>query len=190
MEDIGTAARTVEVIADRLSYHGFGVENPAWDNRSYLRVADAPGALCDLILDDDGDARWEYRFCAGSKAEPARIAAAVLDLLLADDAVCRDVPVVRRRGWTSKDSAARALADRGMQVGLRVYGTDDCSGEGYTEIEVANPALRNRGTVRVNDDGALLWDCQVRHLAPGCDGIELREIIDSIARALTRAVRQ
>jgi hypothetical protein len=190
MLDIGTAARAVEVIADRLTDQGFDVTSPAWDHDSYLTVTNAPGALCGLTLTDDGDASWEYRFCDGRAADPAQVIAVVLDLLLADDTANPDVSVVRPQGVTIQDSAGRALAEQGMRVRTKVGGLEDGFGDSYTEIEVDNPARPDRGTVRVNDDGALWWDCQVSELAARCQGIELPEIVGSIVRALTKAAKR
>jgi hypothetical protein len=62
---------------------------------------------------------------------------------------------------------------------LSVLGDDIEFFETYAEINVINPARPDRGTVRVNDDGALYWHYCLQSPETDGDGVMLAAAHDS-----------
>jgi len=88
------------------------------------------------------------------------------------------------RSLTLKGAVGRALAERGMRVGLEVLYTDDSCYEVCTAIVVTNQARPGRGRVQVADDNTIRWECRVSDPSGERPGISPEEIADAIARAL------
>jgi len=84
-----------------------------------------------------------------------------------------------------KGAAGRILAGHGMNVTVRAY-PDQEFFEVYSDIEVTNPARPERGTVRVADDGSLLWRCRARTVQGDEEALDPAQIACIIAQALTR----
>jgi hypothetical protein len=184
--DSSAAEMIIETVADALCSRGFDVRNPAKDESSYLRITNVRGTLCELTIHDSGVADWEYRSCDGSQPDPTLMTTIAMCIL--DPAPGNYGPVPHDPHLTLKGMIGRALADQGMLVSLHVLDTDRLFFDVYAEIAVTNPAQRDRGTIRVSDDGAIWWQCRILQDQESCiHGLELGEIADTIARALTTA---
>jgi len=172
-------------IADGLTAQGLDIRSPAGERSRFLKITNARGMFCELSIADEGSVTWECRPFSGGTTRPAAIAGMVLAALgiepRADDPGASPAPLP---GLTLKGEAGRALREHGMQVFLRVLDCDDARCEVYAEIEVTNPARRDRGTVHVDDDGLVLWESHLSHPASGTPGISPDEITRTIAGAL------
>jgi hypothetical protein len=178
-----TAAERLTTLADLLTEADFSLDIPG--EGCLLKISNARGALCELTITEAGDLTWEYRPYAGRHADPAQLAGLVRDLL-DPDGFAGELPVMRRDDLTLKGLAGRALADHGMRVTFHVLDIDDYFFDTYAEIRITNPAKPERGTARLNDDGAIWWDCHLCSAAP-TEGLPLPEVAGTITRALTRA---
>jgi hypothetical protein len=179
-------ASAMLALAEGLIAEGFDVRSPALDGSSYMKITNVWGMRCELTITDSGIMTWENHSCHGSNADPARITALAAEFLGAytDSAP----PSGRYSDVTLKGAVGQMLVEFGMQVTLQVLGTDVTCFEVYAEIEATNPHQPARGMVRVADDGGIWWECQIAKLgAPGgALGLELEEIIATIARAVGR----
>jgi len=172
-------------IADGLTAQGLDIRSPAGERSRFLKITNARGVFCELSIGDQGSVTWECRPFSGSATRPAAIAGLVLAALGSEP--CADyhsASSVVFPGLTLKGAAGRALREHGMQVFLHVLDCDDARCEVYAEIEVTNPARRDRGTVHVDDDGLVLWESHLSHPASGTPGIDPEEITRTIAGAL------
>jgi hypothetical protein len=180
------AALAALVITDELTRHSLDVRSPDDDGSHYLRVTNAPGALCHVSVAADGSVEWERWPCQGRQADPACAAAAVLRIL-GGDAGARPAAAHAGRcrcGVSFTAAAGRILAGHGMLVTVRAY-PDQEFFEVYSEIEVTNPAMPERGTVAVADDGSVLWRCRARLRPDDAGSVDPAQIAAMIAQALT-----
>lgn len=53
---------------------------------------------------------------------------------------------------------AKGLESRGLEYRLVTYPDDECQDEHVEEIVVTNPRARERGEIRVGDDGSVTWE--------------------------------
>ena len=165
------------VIADELSGHDFEVHDP---EARCLKVTNAPGILCDILVRADGLVEWESRPCDISQADPAWTARAVLSLLGAGAQV---QPAATPAGLSSFTSVVgQMLADHGMDVSVKVY---QRVFEVYTEIHVTNPGHPGRGFARVASDGLVLWQCRFMEQPGNVTALDPAEIARMVAQALT-----
>jgi hypothetical protein len=179
-------ASAMLVIADGLTAEGFDVRSPALDGSSYMKITNVWGTRCELTITDSGIMTWESRSRHGSNADPARLMALAAEFLGArtDNAS----PFGRYSDLALKGAVGQMLVEHGMQVTLQVLGTDQTCFEVYAEIEATNPHQPARGMVRVADDGGIWWECQITEpgVPSGAPGLQLAEIISTIAHALGR----
>jgi len=181
-----TAADVRLAVADGLTAHDLDVLDPAGEGSQYLKVTNARGALCEIMISEHGSATWEYHPFSGEPG-PAQITAMVLELLGAGNDEDRDASPNRLPGLTLTGIAGQALTERGMRVQLAEAGRDDDLSELYAEIVVSNPARPDRGTARASEDGMIRWECRLSDPATSTRGIDPGEIAGTIARALTGA---
>jgi hypothetical protein len=74
---------------------------------------------------------------------------------------------------------AETLESRGLDSRLVAYPDDADDDEHVEEIVIVNPAARERGEVRVGDDGSVTWDYFGR-----LDKSGVRSIVDEVTNAL------
>jgi hypothetical protein len=74
---------------------------------------------------------------------------------------------------------AKKLESRGLDSRLMTYPGDADDEEHVEEIVVVNPAARERGEVRVGDDGSVIWEYFGR-----LDDAGVSSIVDEITNAL------
>ncbi len=110
-----------------------------------------------------------------------------LCILSTDEAVGERESVAHSPDLTLKGQVGRALADRGMQVSLNVLDMNERAFDVYAEIAIVNPAYRERGIVRVADDGLICWRGQVRGTDDDSGGIDLDEVTKTLTRTLAAA---
>jgi hypothetical protein len=73
----------------------------------------------------------------------------------------------------------RRLEDRGLDSRLVSYRGDGSDDERVEEIVIVNPAARERGEVRVGDDGSLTWE-----YFGSLDEAGISKILDAVTGAL------
>ncbi len=179
-----TAADVRLAIADGLTAHDLDVLDPAGEGSQYLKVTNARGALCEIMISEDGSVTWEYRPFSGGPG-PAQITAMILELLGAGPDEDRGASSNQRPCPTLTGIVGQALTERGMRVQLAEAGRDEDLSELYAEIVVINPARPDRGTARASEDGMIWWECRLSDPARSTRGIDPGEIAGTIARALT-----
>ncbi len=176
---------TGEAVADMLTEAGLDVLIPGPEDSVVLKITNVPRVLCDLTIASNGSVTCDYRTFDGGQADAAQLAAIALSLLssaLDESAALRlstsNVPL--------KEAVGRALAARGMRVTLDPEGTDERFRDAGAdaEIVVTNPAEPERGTIGVDDDGALWWACRAYVPAQRLSGLGLDEVAATVARAL------
>lgn len=173
------------VIADELTSHDLNVRSPDRDESQHLKVTNLPGTLCHISVAADGLVELERWPIEGHQTDPACIAMAVLKVLGADTASVAAFPVPGYSCAVSfKGAVARILADHGMSVTVRAC-PDQEFFEVYSDIEVANPALPERGMVYVADDSSFLWRCRTRAMPKDKGVLDPAQIAGIIARAVT-----
>jgi hypothetical protein len=180
----GAAGGVMLAVADGLTGQGLEIVGPWWGYSQLLKIMNARGAFCEVAIDDAGSVCWEYRPLCACKADPAQVAAMVLDVLTTDDTERDCAAPEQYAGMTLKGAAALVLRDRGMQVSLEVVVPEDLFCEVYGEIKVINPARRDRGLARVTDDGVLRWECRLSDPSRGIAGIDSGEVAVTIAKAV------
>lgn len=79
-QDTGESLAYDRDLGLRLTAHDLDVLDPAGEGSQYLKVTNAPNALCEIMISEHGSVTWEYRPFGGGPG-PARITAMVLDLL-------------------------------------------------------------------------------------------------------------
>jgi hypothetical protein len=181
------AARAAAAIADALTTRDFDVRDPAQSGDAFLQITNVRGARCELIVYDSGRLDWEYRHHHGGQSDPSVLAAMALHLLGGDQATGTCPPAACDPQLTLKGQVGQTLTDHGMHVRLKVLDKDELLCEVYAEIAVANPALPDRGTVRVSDDGLISWHCQILNPGHPEDGLEIDDATTTLARTLTAA---
>jgi hypothetical protein len=175
-DEPGTAMRAV---AEKLAARGFGVRSPEWEESRRLTITGAGRARCELTVEDGGSVRWDYRPGSGRGTDPAEMTALVLRVLGAAGA---GEPRTRARpGVSLKGVVGRALAARGLKVGMEVFEDPDFYAVS-AEVVVSNPARPERGQVSVSDDGDLTWECRYY------DDCDAAQIADAVAGIVTDGI--
>jgi hypothetical protein len=166
--------KAMSAVAEKLAACGFGVRSPEWEESRRLTITSAERARCELTVEDGGSVRWDYRPSSGGGNDPAQMTGQVLRVLGAADT--GEPRPSARRGVSLKGVVGRALAARGLKVGLAVYEDPDFYDVG-AEIVVTNPARPERGQVRVSDDGDITWECRYYD---DCDAAEIADAVVGI----------
>lgn len=172
-------------VADLLLVAEFGLTVPAWDGASFLQIANARGALCELTVHDDGGIAWDYRSVHGCHVDLAQLVGITLDLLDPDGTQPRPAPAPHRAANSIHTAAARALTSRGMTATSRTLVDDPVNLTTFGQTIIANPAQPDRGTVCITNDGQLLWNVSTPDHPAG--GLPLPAIGTAITRALIAA---
>jgi hypothetical protein len=171
--------QAVHAVAERLAACGLAVCGPEGQESRRLTIAVAERGRCELTIEDGGSARWDYRPGSGRGTGPAELTALVLRLLGAADT---GEPRTRAHpGVSLKGMVGRALAARGLKVGLEVYQDPDYY-DVSAEIVVSNPARPERGQVSVSDAGDLTWECHYH------DDRDAGQIADTVTGIVTDGI--
>jgi hypothetical protein len=178
-----TAVMVMNAVADGLADHGLDVLGPAWEETHCFKITNVLGALCEVVIGENGWVCWEYRQVHGYRADPTQVTAMVLEFLGASGAEHRGTPPGRNTGLTLKGAVGLALRERGMQARLGRVARDESACEVYAEVEVTNPARHDRGRVWVTDEGVVRWECRFSDPARDIQGIDPEEISATIARS-------
>jgi hypothetical protein len=171
----------VRAVANKLTAAGFDVRAPDPDDGRRLTIFHAECARCEVVIEDDGSVRWEYRPATGCDTDPAVMTEVVLRALAVDDSAGRGASP--RLGVTLKGAVGSALDARGLDVRMLVYEDLICY-DVAAEIVVANPARPDRGQIRQSDDGSITWECSCRDAVSGSVG----EVVDAVVGVIGRAI--
>jgi hypothetical protein len=172
----GRTGRAVGLITRRLAAHGFGADTRDRSDMQEIVILNVTGARSCLDVTDSGYALWHYEPRTGPATDPGALTAIILHVFGAPPpATSPDT----YRAFTLKGAAGRQLQDQGLDVNLQVY-KDLASFEAATEIEVTSPAQPRRGSVRLNDEGDLEWECDYGAAFHG----DAARLIDTIAPVL------
>ncbi|HEY0718974.1 MAG TPA: hypothetical protein VGD68_15260 [Streptosporangiaceae bacterium] len=147
-----------QVLARKLAAAGMSVQVSRHRDVSELTIVGVAGGKSLLALDAGGLARWYYEPAGGPRTSPATVTMIIAYLL---GAPCGTASLAPYRALPLKGQVGRCLQDRGLSVTLRV-GEDWDSFEATTDIELTSPARPGLGTVRLSDDAALDWRCDLR----------------------------
>ncbi len=170
------------IVADGLIDQGFSILVPAWQSSCLLKVTNAPDALSELIITADGSVTWEYRCLDGRQHDVQQLVDLVLGLLGAEIPES-DEP---HSGCDQPASAHTAVGSLLSELGMRVTSEVMDPAHDYAETRVTNPAQPGRGAVCLADGGATWWDCKLSDSSTGAEGVDLSEIVATIARVLHR----
>jgi len=159
------AVMVMNAVADGLAGHGLDILGPAWEETHHFKVTNVQGALCEVIVGENGSVSWEYRQVHGYRADPAHVTAMVLGFLGAGGTEHHGTLPGRFTGLTLKGAVGLAARERGMRARLGRVARDEAACEISAEVEVTNPARGNRGKVWVTDEGAVCWEYRPPRLA-------------------------
>jgi hypothetical protein len=145
-------------LARRLAATGLGVEVSRHRDACQLTILGAITGKSFVALEGGGRARWYYEPAAGPGTSPATLTA-IIAYLLGEPPIAVGPPAYR--ALPLKGQVGRALQDRGLAVALRVS-EDYESFEATTDIDITSPTRPWLGTIRLSDDAALDWHCDLR----------------------------
>jgi hypothetical protein len=168
-------------LAGQLAAAGFDVGTPTPNDERHLTIRHTACARCELVVDDDGSMRWEYRPVTGPGTDPAVMTQAILHVLAPDDTAEPDAST--HPGVTLKGAVGQALDALGLDVQMLVY-EDLISYDVAAEIVVTNPARPDRGQVRLSDDGSVTWACSYRDVPSG----KAEQIAVAVVSVVTKAI--
>jgi hypothetical protein len=153
----------LDVIARKLAASGYEIHRLDEESACHLAVTGMPGFHCEITAPGSGDPQLDC-WASNPAPEPRHIIAAVLSLLAdpaghppwATEGTLSPAGPLRHAGFLP--TAGRSLRRAGLGVKLTVN-TDQRECEHFAELSVTNPAQPQRGTVTVDDDGGLTWQC-------------------------------
>jgi hypothetical protein len=172
---------TLDAAARRLAAHGFGADcrhQGDWPSIVILNVA---GARSSLDLIGGGYVQWHYEPRTGPATDPGALVAVVLRVLGMPTAT---LTASAYRAFPLQGAAGRHLEDHGLTVDLLIH-QDLESFEAPTELQITSLARPERGSVLLNDNGDLRWQCDYHAAFSGDAG----KVVDTIAPLLHRAPR-
>lgn len=170
----------MRMVADRLRARGLNVGLPTIEEARRLSVRGG-GGRCELSVGDCGHIECEYSLPDRGEAAPERIAD-VATMLLTGHAGSypRRGAGYGQPGISLKGVAGLELKARGFDVGLEVYEDYVCY-DVFASIVVTNPGTGTNATIRVGDDGVIIWEQDYPAAPSG-------KLADSIAATLTQAM--
>jgi hypothetical protein len=156
--ETATGGTLVQMLARQLAAAGLGVQVSSHRDTCLLTIVGVASGKSFVALNTSGHARWYFEPAAGPGSAPAALTEIIAYLL---NAPGRPASLAAYRALPFKGQVGRSLQDRGLTVALRVS-EDWESFEATTDIEVTSPARPWLGTVRLSDDAALDWNCDLR----------------------------
>jgi hypothetical protein len=172
----GRTGRAAGLVTRRLGADGFGADSRAWGDVQEIVILNVTGARSCLDITDSGYARWHCEPRTGPATDPTALTAIILHIFGAPSPAAS---AGAYRAFTLKGAAGRQLQDHGLHVSLQVD-KDLESFEAAAEIEVTSPAQPRRGSVRLNDEADLEWECDYGAAFNG----DTARLIDTIAPVL------
>lgn len=179
----GTQALTI--IGNQLADMDYDVTSPEWVGTHLLKVTNAPLALCELTLRDDR-VHWYYQPFWGHQGTARDIAAMVAAILGPGNPVPETAPSAGHSVPPCHPQLAE-VATALVELGLLVACSDVSGDGGLVQLAVDNPARRDRGTVQITSDHAVIWDCRFASSSGGDTSVDFAGIADTIARAVDAA---
>jgi hypothetical protein len=176
------AREAMHAIADGLTDQGLDILGQEWDEAHYLKASNAWGARCDATVGANGTFTWDYRAAGAAWTDPAQITAMTMTLLAADSAAAT-LPPLQFPGQTLKSAVGLAARARGLIAHLADVIADPEFLELSADVEITNPARRERGAVRVRDN-VLRWECKLACPGAGPTGLDATEITETIGRSV------
>ena len=179
----------MSMVAAGLEALGFRVEFPDDPDGRELAITNVPGVPpCRLLVDDNGNAEWEYPAPEDGNPDPKRVADIVTTLLMGETGSSVHVAHGHHSpSLTFKGIVGLELRERGFNVALAVY-RDDAYFNATAEIVVSAPDGDTESEVSVADDGAITWtndywhECVVAGRLSGKEAVA-RDIVDTVSRA-------
>ena len=150
----------------------------------YLKINSVWATVADLTIFRNGTVDFDYHCFDGNPHDPGEMTAITLAILHDDD---RGGEAARYPHLSFLFSIARAALEQGLSVELHSNDPSNAYWRIKDEVAVTNPGRPEHGTIRVTDDGALWWRCQLRDQPTGTSGLDLTEITSSITRAIGSA---
>ncbi len=169
---------SVRVIAEGLTKRGLTVRTTTCDDSGLLKVTGTGNAACDVTVAEDCYFACEYIPGRNRRTSPAGTARIVARMLGTDYTSPQQYAHLRE-GVTQAGAVGRDMKARGMTVTLNVI-EDDESYTVFADVVITNPALRERGKVRVDSNDWVYWECYSDEIAGGP-----AELADTVADALT-----
>ena len=133
------ADHALQALADQLTAAGFDTRSPAWEDRGYLKITNAPGAISEVTIATSGYVTWEYRPIRPGHPEPTRLAAVIAGLL--DPGIHLITSAEPRIHRALITSAGSALARHGLTVTLDVLDISQAFYDIYSELRITNLAV-------------------------------------------------
>ncbi len=167
--DKGTfdADAAIEASGDELNVQGFDVTTFTSLACGYLKINSVWATVADLTIFRNGTVDFDYHCFDGNPHDPGEMTAITLAILHDDD---RGGEAARYPHLSFLFSIARAALEQGLSVELRSNDPSNAYWRIKDEVAVTNPDRPEHGTIRVTDDGALWWRCQLRDQPSGRQG--------------------
>jgi hypothetical protein len=154
--DRAVPGELMRLVVDGLAAKGAHVRWTEPEDRCSLTI---PGhdARCEFSVSDTGYVEWECSPRTGDDVDPKRLADLATTLLTGQEGShARQGGGYSNPSITLKGIVGLEARIRGLEVDLEVY-EDATFSVVMAEIVVTNPDTRELASVRVTDDGALLW---------------------------------
>jgi hypothetical protein len=179
-----TPGELMRMVAGGLTAHGFEVRSPEYDDERRLTITNLKDMHCWIIVDDCGHIECGYVPQRGCEADPAMVTSLVINRLADDGQECyRTAAKPRVPGLPMRCVVGQELKAAGLDVGMNVY-EDLVAYEVVAEIVVTNPGHRERGEIRISDDGAITWERDYGDE----NGAGTGRIAETVASTLTREI--
>jgi hypothetical protein len=174
----------VEAASDELNVQGFDVSTFTSLDCGYLKITSVWATVADLTIFRNGTIDFDYHRFDGNPHDPGEMTAITLAILHDDD---RGGEAARYPHLSFLFSIARAALEQGLTVELDSVDPANAYWRITDEVAVTNPGRPERGTIRITDDGALWWRCQLPDRPGNAIGLDLAEITSSVVRAIGSA---
>jgi hypothetical protein len=178
------ADAAVEAAGDEFNVQGFDVSTFTSLACGYLKINSVWATVADLTTFRNGIVDFDHHCFDGSPHDPGELTAITLAILHDDD---RGGEAARYPHMDFLFSIGRAAIEQGLRAAFRTLDPVYAYWRISDEVEIFHPDRPERGTVRVTEDGALWWRCQLRDQPRGATGLDLTEITSSIVRAIGSA---
>jgi hypothetical protein len=147
----------MRAIAAGLTKHGLTVRTTGCDDSKVLTVTSPGNAACEVTAGEDCYFACEYTPGRHRTTSPASTARAVARMLGTGYTSPQQHAHLHQQA-TPASAVGRDMKARGMTVTLSVI-EDDENYTVFADVIITNPARRERGTVRIEDNGSVYWEC-------------------------------
>jgi hypothetical protein len=184
VDSVFDADAAIEAVGDELNVQGFDVGTYTSLECGYLKITSIWATVADLTIFRNGTVDFDYHCFDGNPHDPGEMMAIILAILHDHD---RGGEAARYPHMSFLFSIARAALEQSLSVELDSIDPANAFWRITDEVSVTNSDRPERGTIRVTDDGALWWRCQLRGQPPDKVGLGLTEITSSTVRAIGSA---